>query len=193
VTITNIHHSYSNTYSEEAVEYGELESFLRLKETWSESIEETRPILPTQPIGVPGASSPSQMAKPSHKVLFDASPASKTSSLREGGTSGPAAQKESLSKRNESEFDVGDELAGYGLQGVKVTDDDLISLVQELGLGGEDSDALVKGMSISTVRSKQPETEGNVNAEAEAVREGTKVGVGEQGDEKAENISEATA
>jgi hypothetical protein len=188
---------------EEAVEYGELESFLRLKETWNESIEETRPILPTQPIGVPGASSPSQMAKPAHKALFDASPASKASPLREGGTSGPTAQKESLRKRNESEFDAGNELAGYGLQGVKVTEDDLIALVEELGLGGDDADALVKGMSTSTVRaskegeadggSKQPETEGKADVEAEAVREGAKMEVGERGDEKAENISEATA
>ena len=199
---TNAHHSYSNTYSEEAVEYGELESFLRLKETWNESIEETRPILPTQPIGVPGASSPSQMAKPAHKALFDASPASKASPLREGGTSGPTPLKETLRKRNESEFDAGNELAGYGLQGVKVTEDDLIALVEELGLGGENAGALVKGMSTSTDGAgtkggtdggfKQPETEGKADVEAEAVREGTKVRVVERGDEKAEIVSEAT-
>ena len=197
------HRSCSITYSEEAVEYGELESFLRLKETWNESIEETRPILPTQPIGVPGASSPSQMAKPAHKALFDASPASKASPLRDAGTSGPATSKESLRKRNESEFDAGDELAGYGLQGVKVTEDDLIALVEELGLGGEDAGALVKGMSTSTDRagkegetdgsSKQPETEGKVGVETETVREEAEVKVVERGDEKTEIVSEATA
>ena len=184
------------------MEYGELESFLRLKETWNESIEETRPILRTQPIGVPGASSPSQMAKPAHKALFDASHASKTSPLREGGASGPATPKESLRKRNESEFDAGDELAGYGLQGVKVTEDDLIALVEELGLGGEDAGALVKGMSTSTDRagkegetdggSKQPETEGKADVKVEAVREEAKVRVVERGDEKTEIVSEAT-
>ena len=202
MTTRNAQRSCSNIYSEEAVEYGELESFLRLKETWNESIEETRPILRTQPIGVPGASSPSQMAKPAHKALFDASPASKTSPLREGGASGPATPKESLRKRNESEFDAGDELAGYGLQGVKVTEDDLIALVEELGLGGEDAGALVKGMSTSTDRagkegetdggSKQPETEGKADVKVEAVREEAKVRVAERGDEKTEIVSEAT-
>ena len=206
MTTTNNHHSCSNTYSEEAVEYGELETFLRLKDTWSESIEETRPTLPTQPIGVPGASSPSQMARPSHKALLDASPASKTSPLRGSGTAGPAALKESLRKRNKSEFEVSDELTGYGLQGVKVTDDDLADLVAELGLGGEEAGALVKGLSRSTDgagkedridgSSKQPETGAKANVEAEADGEGAKARAVERGDEKADGklevISEAT-
>jgi len=188
---------------EEAVEYGELETFLRLKETWSESIEETRPMLPAQPIGVPGASSPSQMAKPSHKALFDVSPAS--SPLR--GTAGPAAQKASLRKRNESEFDVSDELTGYGLQGVKVTEDELAALVEELGLGGEDAGALVKGLSSSSDRagksggdrdggSEQAEAEGKVDVKSEVVREGAEARAVERGDEKADGeaeiVSEAT-
>jgi hypothetical protein len=130
--------------SEEAVEYDELDTFLRLKETWDESINETRPTLPEKPIGVPGASSPSQMAKPAHKALFNASPAS--SPLRGATASPPAVDKESLRKRNESEFDVGEGLSGYGLQGVKVTDDELLALVEELGLGGEEAGDLVKGL-----------------------------------------------
>jgi SH3 domain-binding glutamic acid-rich protein len=130
--------------SEEAVEYGELDTFLRLKETWDESINETRPTLPEKPIGVPGASSPSQMAKPAHKALFNASPAS--SPLRGATASPPAVDKELLRKHNESEFDVSEELSGYGLQGVKVTDDELLALVEELGLGGEEAGDLVKGL-----------------------------------------------
>jgi hypothetical protein len=203
---TNIHHSHSNIYSEEAVEYGELETFLRLKETWSESIEETRPTLPTQPIGVPGASSPSQMAKPAHKALFDLSPASKTSPLRGSGAAGPAAVKESLRKRNESEFDAGNELAGYGLQGVKVTEEDLVALVEELGLDGKEAGALVKGLSSSADGagkegetdggSEQPKTEGKADIEAEAAHEGARATAVELDDEKAsgklEIISEAT-
>ena len=203
---TNIHHSHSNTYSEEAVEYGELETFFRLKETWSESIEETRPTLPAQPIGVPGASSPSQMAKPAHKALFDLSPASKTSPLRGSGAAGSAAAKESLRKSNESEFDVGDELSGYGLQGVKVTEEDLVALVEELGLGGKEAGALVKGLSGSTDGagkegeidggSEQPKTEGKADVEAEAAHEGARAMAIEPDDEKAEGkleiISEAT-
>jgi len=188
---------------EDAVEYGELETFLRLKETWSESIEEIRPTLPTQPIGVPGASSPSQMAKPAHKALFDLSPASKTSPLRGSGT---AAVKESLRKRNESEFDAGNELAGYGLQGVKVTEEDLVALVEELGLDGKEAGALVKGLSSSTDGagnegerdggSEQPKTEGKADVEAEAALEGARPRAVAPDDEKADGkleiISEGT-
>ena len=132
------------------------------------------------------------MARPSHKALLDASPASKTTPLRGSG----AAVKESLRKRNKSEFEVGDELTGYGLQGVKVTDDDLADLVAELGLGGEEAGALVKGLSRSTDGagkedqidggSKQPETGGKANVEAEAGSEGAKVRAVEQGDDKAD-------
>jgi SH3 domain-binding glutamic acid-rich protein len=139
--------------SEEAVEYGELETFLRLNETWNETTGEMRPpTLPAKPIGVPGASSPSQMAKPAHKALFNASPAS--SPLR---SASPTANKESLRRRNESEFDAGAELTGYGLQGVKVTDDELLALVEELGLGGEDAGNFVKGLSDSADKSHNGE------------------------------------
>ncbi|KAH9009556.1 hypothetical protein EDB83DRAFT_2503313 [Lactarius deliciosus] len=172
----------------EAVEYGELETFLRLKETWNESIEETRPTLPTQPIGVPGASSPSQMAKPSHRALFDLSPASKTSPLR--GTAGPAGLKETLRKRNESEFDIGDELSGYGLQGLKVTDDDLVALVEELGLDGEEAGAFVKGLSGPTDGGKEGETE--MVAPGSPRKADVKAEVGEKADGEAEVVSEAT-
>lgn len=155
-------------YSEEAVEYGELETFLRLNETWDETIEETRPTLPAKPIGVPGASSPSQMAKPAHRALFNASPGGASSPLRGAAPSSSSSSsaaavavsasspenKEYLRKRNEAEFDVGEELVGYGLQGVKVTDDDLLALVEELGLGGEEAGELVKGLSEATDKDK---------------------------------------
>ena len=146
-------------HSEEAVEYGELETFLRLNETWDESIEETRPTLPTKPIGVPGASSPSQMAKPAHRALFNASPGGTSSPLQRGAapasssSSSSPASKDALRKRNDSEFDVSDELSGYGLQGVKVTQDDLLALVEELGLGGEEAGDLVKGLGDFTDKS----------------------------------------
>ncbi|KAF8273902.1 hypothetical protein EI94DRAFT_1715173 [Lactarius quietus] len=191
----------SFTDFEEAVEHGELETFLRLKETWKESID--HPTLPTQPIGVPGAFSPSQMAKPAHKALFDASPASKTSPLSGSGGAGPAAPKESLRERNESEFDASNELTGYGLQGVRVTDDDLVALVEELGLGGKEAGALVKGMCSSTDGAgkegetdggpEPPETEGKADVEAEVVREGAKERAVGQGDVKVDGvISEST-
>ncbi|KAI9513041.1 hypothetical protein F5148DRAFT_1158283 [Russula earlei] len=150
---------------EEAVEYDELATFLRLNDSWDESIEEQRPTLPTKPIGVPGASSPSQMASPAHRALFRASPGS--SPLRGGGaasssssSSAAVENKEALRRRGASEFDVGDDLSGYGLQGVKVTEDDLLALVQELGLGGEEADDLVKGLGDFTDRAGPPDKGG---------------------------------
>jgi SH3 domain-binding glutamic acid-rich protein len=149
-SLSDITGTVQTTTSEEAVEYGELATFLRLNETWDESIEETRPTLPAKPIGVPGASSPSQMAKPAHRALFDASPGASPLQRGVALASASPANKESLRKRNETEFDVGDELSGYGLQGVKVTDDELLALVEELGLGGDEAGDLVKGLSDST-------------------------------------------
>lgn len=179
------------------MEYGELETFLRLKDTWDETIEETRPTLPTKPIGVPGASSPSQMAKPAHRALFNASPGGGPSSPLRGPTSSasasasastsstPAETKKSLRKRREAEFDVSDELTGYGLQGIKVTDDDLLALVEELGLGGEEAGDLVKGLSDPTDKADKVKED-----EATEVREG---GGGGGGSEQPEYKSEASA
>jgi hypothetical protein len=150
------------------VEFAELETFLRLNEPWDETIEETRPTLPAKPIGVPGASSPSQMAKPAHRALFNASPGGAPPSPLRGAPATPATaaaasaasaaasasspgnkDKESLRKRRDAEFDVSEELSGYGLQGVKLTDDDLLALVEELGLGGDEAGDLVKGFKLS--------------------------------------------
>ncbi|KAF8507205.1 hypothetical protein F5888DRAFT_1586733, partial [Russula emetica] len=165
-----------STILTEAVEYGELETFLRLKDTWDETIEETRPTLPTKPIGVPGASSPSQMAKPAHRALFNASPGGGPSSPLRGATSSSSASspapaetqtKKSLRKRRDEEFDVSEELTGYGLQGLKVTDDDLLALVEELGLGGEEAGDLVKGLSDPTDKADKVKED-----EATEVREG---------------------
>jgi len=190
------------------VEYGELDTFLRLKDTWDETIEETRPTLPAKPIGVPGASSPSQMAKPAHRALFNASPGGGPSSpLRgPGATSSstsasasasasaaspsPAESKKSLRKRSEAEFDVSEELTGYGLQGVKVTDDDLLALVEELGLGGGEAGDLVKGLSDPTTDKADKVKED----EATEVREGSGGSDdGGGGSEQPESKSEASA
>jgi len=186
------------------VEYGELETFLRLKDTWDETIEETRPTLPAKPIGVPGASSPSQMAKPAHRALFNASPggggpssplrgatsASSSTSPSAAPSPSPAKTKESLRKRREAEFDVSEELTGYGLQGLKVTDDDLLALVEELGLGGEEAGDLVKGLSDPTDKADKVKED-----EAAEVREsgGGDGGGGGGGSEQPESKSEASA
>lgn len=188
------------------MEYGELETFLRLNDTWDETIEETRPTLPAKPIGVPGASSPSQMAKPAHRALFNASPGGGPSSPLRGVTSSsssasatataspsPAETKKSLRNRSEAEFDVGDELTGYGLQGLKVTDDDLLALVEELGLGGEEAGDLVKGLSNPMDNLKADTVKED---EATEVREGGGSdggGGGGGGSEQPESKSEASA
>jgi hypothetical protein len=120
------------------------------------------------------------MAKPAHRALFDASPgpASSPSPLQRGlgavSASASPESKESLRKRNDAEFDVSEELSGYGLQGVKVTDDELLALVEELGLGGDEAGDLVKGLSdfTDTVTNKADEGGGRgdkqLPAESEA-------------------------
>jgi hypothetical protein len=50
-----------------------------------------------------------------------------------------------VNKRDD--FDIGNELIGYGLQGVRVTEDELRDLVAELGLDGDEAGDLVKGLT----------------------------------------------
>ncbi|EIM92145.1 uncharacterized protein STEHIDRAFT_151488 [Stereum hirsutum FP-91666 SS1] len=149
---------------EEAVEYDELTQFLRLKDPWDPALDEDHPQLQEVPIGVPGASSPSQMAKLEHKASFNNTPSPSPLKGKAGRPSlGPHLSPESaahdpamqsvvaeIRKRNEEEFDISEELSGYGLQGVKVTHDDLLELVKDLGLDGDDAGDLVKGLSDMT-------------------------------------------
>ena len=137
-------------HSEEAVEYDELSTFLRLNETWDQDIDGDRPAPPVQPVGVPGASSPSQMTN--HKPSFAASPSPLRSKNKGQGT---------------QEFDIGTELVGFGLQGVKATDDELRELVEELGLGEADAGELVKGLSGGGNGDDTPET---LQTEAKSAR-----------------------
>ncbi|KAF9502550.1 hypothetical protein BDN71DRAFT_1438207 [Pleurotus eryngii] len=132
---------------EEAVEYGELETFLRLKDSWNAEIDEDRPAPVAKPIGVPGAVAPLQMT-PEHlrsKILAPTS-----SPLK--GKGKPLAEN-----KKEGLFDVGNELIGFGLQGVKVTEDELMNLVAELGLDGDEAKDLVEGLSTNTSKGTQPE------------------------------------
>lgn len=140
------------------------------------------------------------MAKPAHRALFNASPGGTSSPLQRGAAlasasasaSSSPASKDALRKRNKKEFDVGDELTGYGLQGVKVTQDDLLALVEELGLGGEEAGDLVKGLSDFTDKTDK----GNGMAANEVRKDG---GSGDGGSEQpaaecgAEAKSEAAA
>jgi SH3 domain-binding glutamic acid-rich protein len=123
--------------SEDAVESDELDIFLRLNESYI--MDEDHPTPPAQPVGVPGAASPLQMT-PDHlrSKMF----AQSSSPLKGKGSRIPV-------NKRENDFDVSTELGGYGLQGVKVTEDELRDLVAELGLEGDDAGDLVKGLSGS--------------------------------------------
>jgi hypothetical protein len=163
--------------SESAVEFGELEVFLRMNESYNAAVEEDRPAPVVKPVGVPGAASPLQMT-PEHlrTKIFSTSP----SPLR-GKDKVPA-------NKREGEFDVSTELSGFGLQGVKVTHDELAELVAELGLDGDDAGDLVKGLSGDTpatekdvastdvdkpineeVESTEPTKDSGLDSEAETV------------------------
>ncbi len=112
--------------SEEAVEFGELDQFLRLNENW-DPLEDDKPLLRAVPVGIPGAYAPAQM-NPEH-----ISPA-------------PSPIK-SKHPHREGELDAGDKLGDSGLHGVNVTDDELLKLVEELGLDEASANDLVKGLA----------------------------------------------
>jgi len=117
---------------EEAVEYKELDTFLRLNESYDAEVDNDVAAPPAKPVGVPGASSPQQMTN--QKPSFAAAP----SPLKDkGGKKG-------------SEIDAGAALDDAGLQGVNVTDEDLADLVRDLGLEGDEAGELVKGLSGSS-------------------------------------------
>ncbi|KAM6499328.1 hypothetical protein JOM56_004836 [Amanita muscaria] len=124
---------------EDAVEHGELDIFLRLNESWNPA-DEIHPAPVAKPIGVPGASLPSEMT-PGHikpKILsVQKAPASSTGEKK---VAAPAISKSD---------GVGSELGLQG-PGVHVTEKELKDLIKELGLGGDDAGDLVKGLSGSS-------------------------------------------
>lgn len=136
------------------MEYGELDQFFRRNEEWDEEFE--RPPLPVKPIGVPGAALPLQMT-PEHIKTKILAQQHQPSPLK-----GKAPPKPINKEEEGSRVDLGDELGGYGLQGVKVTMDELRDMIEELGLGGDEADDLVKGLADNTdskgSKGKQPET-----------------------------------
>jgi len=132
------------------MEYGELDIFLRMKETWVE--DEDHPQLAAQPIGVPGATPP-----PKLNVKPSASPS--PSPLKNKG------------KKGGKEVDLGIELDDAGLQGVTVTDDELADLVKELGLEGDEAGDLVKGLSGAEVFGDEKESSADASKSSGTVEE----------------------
>ena len=151
------------------MEYGELDQFFRRNEEWDEEFE--RPPLPVKPIGVPGAALPLQMT-PEHIKTKILAQQQQPSPLK-----GKAPPKPINKEEEGSRVDLGDELAGYGLQGVKVTVDELRDMIEELGLGGDEADDLVKGLSDNTEskssKGKEPETSSKKKPEAEETASST--------------------
>lgn len=118
----------SGPISEEAVECEILDNFLRRSEKWDEELFGPSKKVEVKPVGVPGAYSPLQM-NPSHKASASPHPT-------------PAKLKDESRGR---EINVGDELSEYGLEGVSVSEQDLMDLVSEL-IGEEGAGDLVKGL-----------------------------------------------
>lgn len=74
--------------------------------------------------------------------------------------------------KREGEFDISTELVGYGLQGVKVTEQDLIDLVAELGLDGDEAGDLVKGLSsVSSAKEEVKDVQPEVKPESKPKEE----------------------
>ena len=126
--------------SEEAVEFNELDIFLRRNEEWQE-IDGDKPMLEAKPVGVPGAYEPLQMF-PKHAPSRSPSPS-------------PLKVRE----REQGELDVSDSLGEFGLEGVSVSEDDLRKLVEELGLGGDEANDLVKGLAGDIAADAKPAKE----------------------------------
>jgi len=115
---------------EEAVECDELDTFLRRNEEWDEELFGPSKKLEVKPVGVPGAYSPLQM-NPSHKSTISPHPT-------------PTKSKD---ESRGKEINVGEELSEYGLDGVTVSEQDLMDLVSEL-IGEEGAGDLVKGFKV---------------------------------------------
>ncbi|KIJ68604.1 hypothetical protein HYDPIDRAFT_37055 [Hydnomerulius pinastri MD-312] len=142
---------------EEAVEYGELDSFLRLNESWNADIDEDRPAPAVKPVGVPGAVPLAQMTPEHHKPKFF--------------PQDPDTPLKPVNKRD-GDFDISTELSGFGLQGVRVTDDDLRKLVEDLGLDGDEAADMVKSLGGDAGASDPSERSANESKpKAEAKKE----------------------
>jgi len=113
---------------------------LRRNEKWDPAFED-RPMPEVKVVGVPGAMTPLEMTPERIKQkILAGSPAPS-----------PLKKKPIPVNKRTSELDAGEELGDCGLEGVKVTMDELRALVEELGLEGDDAGDLVKGLSEMSI------------------------------------------
>ncbi|EKM83562.1 hypothetical protein AGABI1DRAFT_123890 [Agaricus bisporus var. burnettii JB137-S8] len=173
---------------EEAVEFNELDAFLRLSESWKDnedSLLSGPKLPPAKPIGVPGAMLPLQMT-PDHlkKKILAQPPKSLLSSTTTTG--GDEKKPTPINKRQGVEMDLGDELSGFGLQGVKVMEDELLDMVKGLGLDDDAAGDLVKGLSggASGGRKGSVEEKKETKEESKQVEKEVEKEVGERKEEK---------
>ena len=170
------------------MEYGELDQFFRRNEEWDEEFE--RPPLPVKPIGVPGAALPLQMT-PEHIKTKILAQQQQPSPLK-----GKAPPKPINKEEEGSRIDLGDELEGYGLQGVKVTMDELRDMIEELGLGGDEADDLVKGLADNAdskgSKGKEPETGSKEKPKAEEAASSAAENAESSKEQKSEAVSKAS-
>lgn len=153
------------TGSEEAVECDTIDEFLRLKENW-EPFADDAPALEVRPIGVPGAYSPLQM-NPRHRPT---------------PSPGPSPMKAVPDGSRGRQIDAGEEFSGHGLEGVTVSEQDLMDLMSELigeedagdllgvekkftGLAVNDKEVAVSGSNIEKNESKAPVEEKRTTAD----------------------------
>jgi len=137
---------------EDAVEHDEIAIFLRLNEKWDPTIDEEKSSPAPKPVGVPGAHMPSVMNK-SHKPSYSKVPPPPPDKKREG-----------------EEFDISGELSGFGFQGVKMTNDDLQQLAEELGLGKEDAADFAKGLGSLDLEDPADKPAKNIDELEEAAK-----------------------
>jgi hypothetical protein len=100
---------------------------------------------------------PLQMTPEHLKKKVLAQPPKSLLSSREGA--GGGGKPTPVNKRQGVEMDLGDALSGFGLQGVKVMEDELLDMVKDLGLDDDAAGDLVKGLSGSTGGKKNAEEE----------------------------------
>ena len=118
---------------------------MRLNESWDTAGSGERPAPEVRPIGVPGAVPVAQMTPEHHKPrIFPRDPDTPLKPVN----------------KLEGEYDVSTELQGFGLQGVRVTDEDLRMLVEELGLEGDDADDMVRSLGGGGNDSDKDESNG---------------------------------
>lgn len=165
------------------MEYDELDRFLRLSETWNDnedSLLSGPKLPPAKPVGVPGAMMPLQMT-PEHlkKKILAQPPKSPLSGVGSGKKPIPV-------NKRVGEMDLGDELTGFGLQGVKVTEDELLDLVKDLGLDDDTAGDLVKGLGGSGEDRKGEKDLTKKVKEIKEAKEDPKEQVQKQADEAAQ-------